>query len=473
MLRERINLIRRLNMAIDLLITGVSFLLAYSIRKNYSGEGLVEIGPLTDFLWILLIVLPIWLLLFTLHGAYYSKRTTPVISIIWMVLRVVFWGGIMLFAALYVFKSFLVSRWFIGAFLVSNAVLLSVEKIAIMSWLHTIRKKGYNFRTVLIVGLGDRLKEVKDKIDQHPGWGMNVIGFVAIEPTQTNPTTYGVNRLGVLEDLPALIHQHVIDEVIFAIPIGYIDRIEDAIRVCEEQGIKSQIAMHFYTPTIAKTYVEDMDGLPMLTYSTTPEDVGKLFCKRAFDLTGALLGLIIISPLLLIISLGVRISSSGPVFFKQNRIGLNGRVFWCYKFRSMVQNAEALQDQLETQNELSGPVFKIKKDPRVTTIGYWLRKYSLDELPQLYNVLRGDLSLIGPRPAIVDEVRRYEPWQRRRLSMRPGITGIWQVEGRSRIAEFDERVKLDLQYIDNWSLTLDMKILLKTIPTVLSGRGAH
>jgi exopolysaccharide biosynthesis polyprenyl glycosylphosphotransferase len=231
--------------------------------------------------------------------------------------------------------------------------------------------------------------------------------------------------------------------------------------------------MHFYTPTIAKTYVEDMDGLPMLTYSTTPEDVGKLFCKRAFDLTAVLVGLIIISPLLLIISLGVRISSSGPVFFKQRRIGLNGRVFWCYKFRSMVQNAEALQEQLETQNELSGPVFKIKKDPRVTTIGYWLRKYSLDELPQLYNVLRGDLSLVGPRPPIVDEVRRYEPWQRRRLSMRPGITGIWQVEGRSRIAEFDEWVKLDLQYIDNWSLTLDMKILLKTIPTVLSGRGAH
>lgn len=462
-----------MNIAIDLLITTVSFFLAYYLRRDYAGEGLAEIGPISDFLWILLVILPIWWLLFTLHGAYYSQRTTPFISIMWMVLRVVFWGGILLFAALFVFKSFLVSRWFIGAFLVTNAILLSLEKIAIMGWLHIIRKKGYNFRTVLIVGLGDRLKEVKDKIDQHPGWGMNVIGFIAIAPTQTNPSTYGVERLGTLKDLPTLIHQHVVDEVIFAIPIGYIDRIEDAIRVCEEQGIKTQIAMHFYTPTIAKTYVEDMDGLPMLTYSTTSEEVGKLMCKRIFDFTAALAGLMLISPLLALIGIGVKCSGPGPVFFKQRRIGLNGRIFWCYKFRTMVQNAEALQKGLESQNEMSGPVFKIKNDPRVTPFGKWLRKYSLDELPQLYNVLRGDLSLVGPRPPIIDEVRQYEPWQRRRLSMRPGITGIWQVEGRSRIAEFDEWVRLDLQYIDNWSLTLDMKILLKTIPTVLSGKGAH
>ena len=473
MLRERINLFRRLYIMIDLFITAASFFIAYYIRRNYAGDGLAVIGPITDFLWILLVILPIWAALFTIHGAYYSQRTTPFMSIMWLVLRVVFWGGIILFAVLFVFKSFLVSRWFIGAFLASNAILISVEKIAIMAWLHIIRKKGYNFRTVLIVGMGDRLKEVKDKIVQHPGWGMKVVGFIAIASTQTNPTTYGVDRLGTLKDLPNLIHQNVVDEVIFAVPIGYIDRIEDALRVCEEQGIKAQIAMHFYTPIIAKTYIEDMDGLPMLTYSTTPEKVGKLFCKRAFDLVAALVGMILISPLLTLIGLVVKISSSGPVFFRQHRIGLNGRVFLCYKFRTMVQNAEALQEELEIKNEMSGPVFKIKNDPRVTAVGKWLRKYSLDELPQLYNVLRGDLSLVGPRPPIIDEVRRYEPWQRRRLSMRPGITGAWQVGGRSHIAEFDDWVKIDLQYIDNWSLTLDMKILLKTIPTVLSGRGAH
>jgi exopolysaccharide biosynthesis polyprenyl glycosylphosphotransferase len=472
MLRERINLFRRLNIAADLIVTAASFFLAYYLRRDFA-DHLEDIGPVSDYLWILLIVLPIWWLLLSLHGAYYSQRTTPIMSLIWMVLQVVFWGGIILFAALYAFKSFLVSRWFVGAFLVTNAVLLSLEKTALMSWLHYIRRKGYNFRTVLIVGIGDRLKEIKHKIDQHPNWGMKVIGFVAIDSAQTNPSTNGLMRLGMLPELSDVLHHYVVDEVIFATPIGYIDRIEDALRICEERGIKTQIAMRFYTPTIAKTYVEDMDGLPMLTYSAIPEEVGKLLCKRVFDFVVSFLGVLVLSPLLTLIALAVKLSSPGPILFKQRRIGLNGRVFWCYKFRTMVQNAEEMRKHLETRNEMSGPVFKIRNDPRVTRVGRFLRKYSLDELPQLYNVLKGDLSLVGPRPPIVEEVRRYEPWHRRRLSMRPGITGIWQVEGRSQIAEFDEWVRMDLQYIDNWSLTLDLKILLKTIPTVLSGRGAH
>ncbi|MBM3264254.1 MAG: sugar transferase [candidate division Zixibacteria bacterium] len=473
MLRERIRLFRQLNIFADLIITAGSFLLAYLVRRHYPAEGMAYIGPLTDYLWVLLVILPIWWSLLMLHGAYYSQRTTPIFSLVWMVSRVVFWSGIMLFAALFAFKSFLISRWFIGVFLLINLIALSLEKVVILSWLRYIRKKGFNFRTVVIVGMGDRLKEVKDKIDQHPGWGMQVIGFVAIDPAQTTPSTYGIRRLGHLTQLPDLLHQYVVDEVIFATPIGYIDRIEHAVRVCEELGIKTQISMQFYTPTIAKIYVEDMDGLPMLTYSAIPEEVGKLFFKRVFDFVVALVGLTLISPLLLAIAALIKLTSPGPMLFRQSRIGLNGRVFWCYKFRTMVQNAEALKKELEMQNEMTGPVFKIKNDPRITPLGRFLRKYSLDELPQLYNVLRGDLSLVGPRPPIVDEVCQYERWQRRRLSMRPGITGIWQIEGRSHIAEFDEWVRMDLQYIDNWSLALDMKILLKTIPTVLLGRGAH
>lgn len=473
MLRERISLFRRLTVFGDLLLTVGSFILAYYLRRDFTGTTLLNIGALDDYLWVLIIILPVWWLLFTLHGAYYSQRTTPTLALIWMVLRVVFWGGIVLFAALFAFKSFLISRWLIGAFLIINAAILSFEKVMVMSWLHYIRKRGFNFRTVLIVGMGDRLKEVKDKIDQHPGWGMQVIGFVAIDPAQTNPSMYGINRLGMLDNLPDVLHQNVIDEVIFATPIGHIDRIEPAVRACEELGIKTQISMHFYTPTIARTYVEDLDGLPMLTYSAIPEEVGKLLCKRVFDVVAAMAGAVLISPLLLAIALAVKVTSLGPILFRQKRIGLNGRIFWCYKFRTMIQNAEALREQLESQNELTGPVFKMKNDPRVTPVGRFLRKYSFDELPQLYNVLRGDLSLVGPRPPIVDEVRQYESWQRRRLSMRPGITGIWQVTGRSQVAEFDDWVRMDLQYIDNWSLTLDLKILLKTIPTVLSGRGAH
>lgn len=473
MLRQRIILFKRLNIVVDLLIAAASFVLAYYLRLFYPGSQLEPIGPFSDYSWILLLILPVWWVLFNMHGAYYSQRTTPFMSLTWMVLRVTFWGGIFLLAALYAFKGFLVSRWMIGAFLVLNASLLSLEKIVIMTWLHVLRKKGYNFRTVLIVGIGDRLREVKYKIDQHPGWGMKVVGFVAVDASQTNQTTYGLERLGDLKDLPEKIHENVVDEVIFAIPIGYLDRIEDAVRQCEEQGIKTQIAMHFYTPTIAKTYVEDMDGLPLLTYSSIPEDIAKLFLKRMFDAIASGVGLILLSPFLAAIAVSVWCTSNGPILFRQRRIGLNGRIFTCYKFRTMVANAEELREGLSDLNEMSGPVFKIKDDPRVTKFGWWLRKYSMDELPQLFNVVMGDLSLVGPRPPIVDEVRQYERWQRRRLSMRPGITGIWQVEGRSRVAEFDEWVRLDLQYIDNWSLTLDFKILLKTIPTVILGRGAH
>jgi exopolysaccharide biosynthesis polyprenyl glycosylphosphotransferase len=472
-LRQRIILFKRLNIVVDLLITAASFVLAYYLRLSYPGSQLEPIGPFSDYSWILLLILPVWWVLFNMHGAYYSQRTTPFMSLTWMVLRVTFWGGIFLLAALYAFKGFLVSRWMIGAFLILNASFLSIEKIIIMTWLHVLRKKGYNFRTVLIVGIGDRLREVKYKIDQHPGWGMKVVGFVAVDASQTNQTTYGLDRLGDLKDLPDRIHENVVDEVIFAIPIGYLDRIEDAVSQCEEQGIKTQIAMHFYTPTIAKTYVEDMDGLPLLTYSSIPEDIAKLFLKRMFDAVASGVGLILLSPFLAAIAVSVWCTSSGPILFRQGRIGLNGRIFTCYKFRTMVANAEELREGLSGLNEMSGPVFKIKDDPRVTKFGWWLRKYSLDELPQLFNVVMGDLSLVGPRPPIVDEVRQYERWQRRRLSMRPGITGIWQVEGRSRVAEFDEWVRLDLQYIDNWSLTLDFKILLKTIPTVILGRGAH
>lgn len=473
MLRERISLFRRLNVAVDLVITAASFFIAYYIRSEFASDRLANVFPITDYLWLLLVILPLWWLLFTMHGAYASQRTTPLLGLSWVVIRVVFWGGVFLFATLYAFKYFLVSRWLVGSFLVVNAVLLILEKTAIMVWLHFIRKKGYNFRTVLIVGIGDRLREIIQRIKQHSYWGMKVIGFVTVDSSQTNPTTNGIERLGNLRDLPDLLHRHVVDEVIFAVPIGHLDQIESSIRVCEEQGIKTQIAMHFYTPSIAKTYVEDMDGLPMLTYSTTPEDFGKLYFKRVFDVAVTLIGLIVLSPLLLLIALAIKLFSPGPVLFKQQRIGLNGREFMCYKFRTMVKDAEALKAQLEGLNEMTGPVFKMSNDPRVTKVGRALRKFSLDELPQLFNVLRGDLSLVGPRPPIIEEVQQYERWQRRRLSMRPGITGIWQVEGRNTIADFDAWVRLDLQYIDNWSLMLDFKILLKTIPSVLLGRGAH
>ena len=219
-------------------------------------------------------------------------------------------------------------------------------------------------------------------------------------------------------------------------------------------------------------YPTDLDGTLMLTVSATPRQPVALLGKRVIDLVGAAVALVVLSPVCLIATILVKTTSKGPVFFAQERSGLNGRTFKLYKFRSMYRDAEARRASLASRNEMSGPVFKIKDDPRITPVGKWMRRFSVDELPQLWNVLAGDMSLVGPRPPIPDEVKKYERWQRRRLSMKPGITCLWQVSGRNAI-DFEDWMRLDLAYIDTWSLRLDVQILLRTVPVVLTARGAH
>jgi exopolysaccharide biosynthesis polyprenyl glycosylphosphotransferase len=219
-------------------------------------------------------------------------------------------------------------------------------------------------------------------------------------------------------------------------------------------------------------YPTDLDGTPMLTVSATPRQPVALLLKRLTDLAGAACALVVLSPVYVVAAVLVKATSPGPILFTQQRVGLNGRTFRLYKFRSMYKDAEARRSALADRNEMTGPVFKIKDDPRVTPVGKWMRRFSIDEIPQFWNVLAGDMSLVGPRPPIPSEVKQYERWQRRRLSMKPGITCLWQVSGRNAI-DFDNWMKLDLAYIDTWSLRLDVQILLRTVPVVLTARGAH
>ena len=246
---------------------------------------------------------------------------------------------------------------------------------------------------------------------------------------------------------------------------------EDLFLLCEERGITARLAINFFPHVIAKTHLEELDGVPLLTFTTTPKNELLLFLRRGFDFLGSLILLIILSPIFLLVTLAIRLDSAGPIVYRQIRCGLNGRKFTLYKFRSMVQGAEVQKEELASYNIMDGPVFKMKNDPRVTRVGKFLRKTSLDELPQLINVLRGDMSFVGPRPLPAEEVEKIKGWQRRRLSMKPGITGLWQVSGRNQI-DFEQWMKLDLEYIDSWSLGLDFKILLRTIFAVLLGKGA-
>ncbi|MEM8994650.1 MAG: sugar transferase [Acidobacteriota bacterium] len=245
----------------------------------------------------------------------------------------------------------------------------------------------------------------------------------------------------------------------------------DLFLALHEQGIRTRFALNLFPHVKTQTRLEELDGVPLLTFSTAPEKPVPLFVKRSVDVCLSL-GIIALSlPVVLGIALLIKFTEGGRVLYTQTRCGLNGRRFTLYKFRTMVEGAEAKQSELMHLNEMNGPVFKLSRDPRVTFLGRFLRRFSIDELPQLWNVLRGDMSLVGPRPPIPDEVARYQRWQRRRLSMKPGLTCLWQISGRNHI-DFDRWMELDLQYIDSWSPWLDMKILLKTVPAVLSGRGA-
>jgi exopolysaccharide biosynthesis polyprenyl glycosylphosphotransferase len=274
-----------------------------------------------------------------------------------------------------------------------------------------------------------------------------------------------------MKSIRRILCEYVVDEVVIAVSPSQIARLDTLLLQCEEIGVKTQLTLDYLPHRFARINLESMDGRPVLTFSTTPPEDLSTMTKRAIDVLFSALFLGAFSWLYLAIALVIKLTSKGPVLFRQDRVGINGRRFTFFKFRSMVADADHRKAELQHLNEMDGPVFKIKNDPRVTRVGRFLRKYSLDELPQMWNVLRGDMSLVGPRPPVPSEVEKYESWARRRLSVRPGLTCLWQVSGRNSI-NFNQWMALDLAYIDNWTLGLDLKILVKTVPAVLAGRGA-
>jgi exopolysaccharide biosynthesis polyprenyl glycosylphosphotransferase len=270
-----------------------------------------------------------------------------------------------------------------------------------------------------------------------------------------------------------LLHEFSASSVLISARHANFERVENVIRLCETEGVEAWLVADFFATQIARASLDEIVGHPLIVFRSTPETSWQMLAKQALDLVGALVLLAIFGLPMLVIALLIKMTSNGPVMFRQQRSGLNGSPFSIYKFRTMMTNAEQFKHELEAMNEMSGPVFKVTNDPRITPFGKILRKYSLDELPQLFNVLHGEMSLVGPRPLPVDEVRRFNDLaHRRRLSVKPGLTCLWQVSGRNKISDFKDWVRLDLQYIDNWSIWLDLAILLRTIPVVLLGTGA-
>jgi exopolysaccharide biosynthesis polyprenyl glycosylphosphotransferase len=278
--------------------------------------------------------------------------------------------------------------------------------------------------------------------------------------------------LGRIETLPSIVENNIVDDVIFAVGRRDLDRMEDLFLALQERGIRTRFALRLFPHSKAKVELEELDGVPLLSFSPAPSSVVALAAKRSLDIALSSLLLVLGLPIIVVIAAAIKLTSSGTVLYRQTRCGLNGRLFTLYKFRTMEEGAHEKRRELLALNEMTGPAFKLRRDPRVTGIGRILRRFSLDELPQFWNVLRGEMSMVGPRPPIPEEVAQYKPWQRRRLAMKPGLTCLWQISGRSDTRDFNEWMQLDLEYIDSWSPTLDVKILLKTIPVVLSGKGA-
>ena len=300
-------------------------------------------------------------------------------------------------------------------------------------------------------------REIKDRPEEQ---------IVIIAELNLNDTT--------VEQLVQLLHEYSVNGVILSAKHAYFEQVEQAIRACELEGVEAWLIADFFKTQISRTTFDDFYGQPVMVFRTTPENSWQSALKRPFDFIGAAVVLVGLSWFYLLIAVLIKLTSTGPVFFRQQRSGLNGRPFTIYKFRTMTIDAEARKPELASLNEMRGPVFKVTNDPRVTPIGRILRRYSIDEFPQFFNVLRGEMSLVGPRPLPVDEVKRFDDFShRRRLSVKPGLTCLWQISGRNNVVDFKDWVRLDLEYIDNWSLWLDVKILWRTLPAVLAGTGAH
>jgi len=343
-------------------------------------------------------------------------------------------------------------------------------RASLASFQLNVRPRFRKVRNVIIVGSGARAERIHQELMSHPEWNYKLLGFVDSRPFGTVNTSD--HRLGRIDELEELLMRQVVDEVVITLSIrSHYAAIERVIDICEKAGVQLQYCAEIFGTSVVKQISsEDRDHRRVVLKMV--HDDYRRHLKRALDIAGALFGIILFSPIFLIVAVLIKATSKGPVFFRQERYGLNKRTFYIYKFRSMVMDAEAAQAKLEHLNQNSGPVFKIFSDPRVTKVGAFLRKTSIDELPQLFNVLKGEMSLVGPRPLNLRDVGKFsEAWLMRRFSVKPGLTCIWQVSGRSNIS-FDRWIELDLQYIDHWSLLLDMKILAMTFPAVIKGRGA-
>jgi len=458
--RHEIN--QQLLKVADAVLLGFAFWLSHFLRYNdmIILDGLVEIGPFPDFLWILAVVVPFGPFLLDLQGFYNHPNERTAVRTLQQIASAGVWLFVILGAAVIFLRLEVPSRSVLIIFaLLGPALLLLRERIQVAIYRRSLQSGAIGER-IIVAGEPASIEKLLE-------------GFTPVQKLETRV----VETVDLAEkDTGALVealHRHSVGRVVLAFSRMDLDKVQKAIAACEAEGVEAWLSTEFIQTSIARPSFSSLGSRSMLVFRSTPEISWALFLKNLADRVGAAIGLIVLSPVFLAVAIGIRLTSPGPVVFRQQRAGLHGQPFTMLKFRTMSNDAEQRKADLMELNEMEGPVFKIENDPRVTPLGRFLRRTSIDEFPQLWNVLRGEMSLVGPRPLPVGEVAMFESTvHRRRLSMKPGLTCLWQIRGRSSVTNFNDWVRMDLEYIDNWSLFLDFFIVLRTIPNVLLGIGA-
>jgi len=474
MLKQHASKIKYLNVLTDLVFSSIAYWVSFYFREltrllwQYGGAYYHE-----DYPYGIFIILSIWgILSFYFHSKRYY-RFTSLRTDIYLSLKVSTIGIVIVLLFQYFVKLEFFPRSFLIIFYIISVVSLSIGRVVQRKFIEFIQKKGYNTKSLLIVGINDRSKQFIETLNTHKEWGLIPLGLININGDEDLNNFQRLPVFGNYDSFRAVLHKYPVNEVVFAFSFSDYKKIKPLMDICAEEGIHYLLISNFFEREIGEIRSDKIFGFPILYFSPTPRYnyIWKLTIKRLLDIAISFTLLVILSPLLLIISLSIFFSSGLPILYQWNVIGYNKKPIKSWKFRTMVNNADELKQKLMDRNEMDGPVFKMANDPRITRIGKFLRKYSLDELPQLWSVLKGDLSLVGPRPPLNSELIKFKDWQRRKLSVKPGLTCLWQVRGRNKIINFDDWVKMDFEYIDNWSLWLDFKILIKTFLIVIKGTG--
>ncbi len=451
----------QIHQLMDACLFAASFWLAYALRSNPTIVEWLKLPPppkgLESLFWFYLILIPAAPLVLESQGFYDRPMISSRRATLWPLFKGCFLITVGLILAFFFLKLSVARTMVIWFGFISFGLVYLKEEIA--RWM-VQSKLSQHMRRFILIGASEETARLRDELRAHPEINMKIVAELDLNQTP-------------IRTLINLLHDLSVNGVIVGARHTYFEQVEAVIKACEMEGVEAWLVADFFRTQISRTSFDDFYGRPVMVFRTTPEASWQSVAKQIVDYVGALAALLLLALPLALVALLIKLSSPGPVLFRQMRSGLNGAPFTIYKFRTMVTNAEQLKHELEAMNEMRGPVFKVSKDPRITPLGKTLRRYSIDELPQLFNVLRGEMSLVGPRPLPVDEVRRFNDLShRRRLSVKPGLTCLWQISGRNQIVEFKDWVRLDLEYIDNWSFWLDLRILFRTIPAVFLGTGA-